>query len=164
MVAAGLAQLASKPRDRQNVTEWKSFFALDKFDGDERKFADWDFKLQNFLRPLAGFEEYLDWCKHRDEEITLGDWSGMVENVKLAKGDNAPDLAWYDGQLYGVLSLLCSGAALSAVKNMREEHGVGGTKLWWKLTRDVANKSGVRLERLAFVVQHPKPITDFATG
>ena len=52
--AAGIAQPAWKPRDRMNVTEWKSFFALDKFDGDERKFADWEFKLQNFVRPLAG--------------------------------------------------------------------------------------------------------------
>ena len=60
--------------------------------------------------------------------------------------------------------MLCTGSALSSVKNVREEYGIRGAKAYWKITREVASKSGVRLERLADIVHHPKMITDYKVG
>ena len=35
---------------------------------------------------------------------------------------------------------------------------------WWKLTREVAGQTGIRLERLADLVHNPKPITSYKDG
>ena len=94
------AQKEGKKSGRQNLSEWKSFGTLEKFAGDEKAFADWEFKLQSFLRPLKSFEAYLDWIKERDEEITMQDWQGMKASVGISLGEAAPDLEWYDEQLY----------------------------------------------------------------
>ena len=151
-------------KTKMDLAEWKSFGALTTFDGDEKSFSDWEFKLQTFVRPLRQFEAYLDWVKERDEEISVETWQGMKGAVDWTHGDGMVKLDWYDDQLFSVLSLLCTGSALASVKNVREEYGVRGAKAYWKIMREVASKSGVRLERLADIVHHPKQITDYKVG
>ena len=60
--------------------------------------------------------------------------------------------------------MVCTGSALQTVKNLREDSEARGVRAWFQLTRGVAGKSGVRLERLANRVHHPKPITGYAKG
>ena len=161
-------KIAAPPGQPHNKTklelsEWKSLGALERFTGDEKAFADWEFKLQTFVRPLKQFEAYLDWIKDRDDEISVQEFAAMKGSVDLAHGAGVVKLDWDDDQLYSVLSLLCTDSALASVKNVREEYGVRGAKAYWKITREVASKSGVRLERLADIVHHPKQI-DYAKG
>ena len=42
-----------------------------KFCGDDKAWTNWEFKFQNFVRNADGFEDYLDWCKERDDPVTL---------------------------------------------------------------------------------------------
>ena len=165
-VGAAQPGAVGQPHDKTkfDLSEWKSFGSLERFSGDEKALADWEFKFQTFVRPLKQFESYLDWIKERDDEITVQEWTGMKANVDLAHGAGVVKLDWYDDQLYSVLSLLCTDSALAAVKNVRDEYGVRGAKAYWKITREVASKSGVRLERLADIVHHPKQITDYKMG
>jgi hypothetical protein len=74
------------------------------------------------------------------------------------------DLAWFNNQLYSILSLICKGDALRVVKNLREEIPTRGFRAWYQLTREVASKSGVRLEKLSDRVHHPKPMKSYQDG
>ena len=73
-------------------------------------------------------------------------------------------MTWFNNQLYAILSLLCKDDALQVVKKLREQPDVRGFKAWHQLTREVASKSGVRLERLSDRVHHPKPMKGYADG
>ena len=53
--------------EARELTRWRSIQALPKFDGDEKAFKDFDFKLHQFVRPVIGFEKILHWVK--DQEI-----------------------------------------------------------------------------------------------
>ena len=75
---------------------------------------------------------------------------------EVAQGDPSVDIVWYDGQFYGVLAMFCTGTALQTVKNQCKNVGLCGSNSWWKLTREVAGKTAVRLERLADLVHDPK--------
>lgn len=162
-LAAGAAG-GREDKTKSALIEWKSFGTLERFSGDEKAFADWEFELQTFVRPLLQFEAYLDWVKECNEEITVEVWTTMKSNVDLAHGEGKIKMDWYDDLLCGIVSLLCTDSALASVKNVREEYGVRGTKAFWKITREVASKSGVRLERLADIVHYPKQITDYKMG
>ena len=59
-----------KPRD---LTEQKLFSNLPHFDGAEKDFSDWEFKVQQFVRPYKHFEEFLDWIKESKNEVSRTD-------------------------------------------------------------------------------------------
>ena len=52
--------------------------------------------------------------------------------------------------------MLCTRTAFQTVKNQQKYTGVRGANSWWRLTREVAGKTGVRLERLADKVHNPR--------
>ena len=52
---------------------------------------------------------------------------------------------------------------LQTLKFLRETHGTRSANSWYQLTREVARKSGVRLEALADRVHHPKPSQSYHT-
>ena len=74
------------------------------------------------------------------------------------------DYAWYDEQLYGLLCAKCVGNALGTVQLMSDAEGVRGMQSWFKLTREVAGKTGARLEGLADRVAYPKPLSSWQTA
>ena len=156
---AMLSDAKKKTVDPKDLTELKSFQTLEKWNGSEKTFGDWEFQFQQFVRPYKEFERWLDWLKDQEEEITAHDAADKQREVAAHNPD--VNLEWYDEQLYAVLSLLTTGSALQTVKNKREQHGTRGSNSWHKLTREVAGKSGVRLERLADLVHHPKAITTY---
>ena len=147
---------------RKDWIELKSYSSLSTFGGSEKEFHDWEFKLQRFVKPFKTCEQWLDWIKDQDTEIT----KAMMDQLKqeAAYGDPSIDLEWYDEQLYDVLCLLCEGTPLNTVKNQRENVGFRGANSWYKLTREVAGRTGARLERLADLVHNPKPITSYKDG
>ena len=158
-----LEGLVKKDHKKRNLTEEKSFGQLDKYSGDEKTWSNWEFKLFNFVRHVDGCEAYLDWCKDRDDAITLIEINEKQQDID-AKGNNNFDLSWCDEQLYAMLVHLCTGTALGSVKLMREERGTRGSNSWFRLTRDVAGKSGSRLEHLADKVHHQKPFSSWHTA
>ena len=149
-------------RKKKDVSETKAFEKVPHFNGDEKMFGDFEFKLQNCLRPYKHFEEFLDWIKNADEEPDLD----ILRKKAYAEAQHDPsvDLHWYDEQLYNILSLLLTDTPLQTVKNAREDTGIRGCRSWYAITREVAGKSGVRLERLADRVHHPKPILTYKEG
>ena len=74
------------------------------------------------------------------------------------------DYVYYDEQLYSVLCAKCVGSALGTVQLMAEETGVRGMQSWWKLSREVAGKTGARLEGLADRVAYPKALSSWHTA
>ena len=162
MLQQQLLQVTSKEHKKRDLSESKAFEKVPIFDGDEKKFSDFEFKLQSALRPYKHFEEFIDWIKNADEEPDL---DSLTQKARAeAQHDPGVDLLWYDEQLYSVLSLLSVETPLQTVKNVREDTGIRGCKAWYAITREVAGRSGVRLERLADRVHHPKPITQYKDG
>ena len=154
-----LKDAKERKHERKDLKESRAFQSLATWCGGEKTFVDWEFKLQQFVRSYKGFEEYLERVKRQDEELTL---IKLTEKAKAeSRADPEVDILWYDEQLYSILSLKSEGTALSTVKNKREDKGTRGANSWHKLTREVAGKTGVRLERLADAVHKPKTIVSY---
>ena len=105
-----------------------------------------------------------EWVKNSEVEITKEKFEEMVRRHVAARGGGAMDLGYYGDQLYNALCLSTSSSALSIVKNCKEHFGYRGSLAWWKITREVASRSGVRLGRLADAVHHPKRIVSYASA
>ena len=50
------------------LTRWRTLQQLGKFNGDEKSFKDFDFKLHQFVRQVPMFEKFLDWVRQSDVE------------------------------------------------------------------------------------------------
>ena len=57
-----------EPKRDQQLKDTKSFQSVPKWNGDEKSFTDFEFKLHQFVEPHRGFEKWLDWVKDLDEE------------------------------------------------------------------------------------------------
>ena len=145
----------AEERNKKQWAECKAFTSLKTLSTDCTDFGEWEFKLHQFLRPYSGAEEWMEWVKNLESEPTQAGHDAKRDELVDV------DLDHYDEQLYSVLSLLCVGTPLQTVRNQRENYGVRGQGAWYKLTREVAGKTGVRLERLADLVHNPKPITSY---
>ena len=157
VVAQAQQQQSGGERKKSDMVGWKSFSQVPKYTGDEASFMNYEFKLQNFVRPEGEFEAYLEYIKDLDEELNL-------QTVNEKNDMETEDILWYDDQLYAILTAGCEESALGTVKNVRDCKGYRGSLAWYRLTREVASKLGVRLERLADKVHHPKQITSYATA
>ena len=66
-----LRDAKEKKSERKDSKESRAFQSLATWCGGEKPFVDREFKLQQFVRSYNGFEEYLEWVKRQDEELTL---------------------------------------------------------------------------------------------
>ena len=71
---------------------------------------------------------------------------------------------WMNSQLYSVLSMKVTDTPLQILKAVKEMEGVRGAVAWHRMTREVAGRPGVRLERLADKAHSPKAITSYASA
>ena len=55
-------------REAKELTRWRSIQSVPKFSGEEKHFRDFEFKLQQFIRPVNGFEKFLNWVTDSDLE------------------------------------------------------------------------------------------------
>ena len=78
--------------------------------------ADFEFKFQSFVRPLAEFEKWLDWIKKQDETIKIDKMTEFFENEMPEDLRNS--MKWCDDQLYTILNLKSSGPELQVVRNL----------------------------------------------
>ena len=53
---AMLSDAKKKTVDPKDLTELKSFQTLEKWNGSEKTFGDWEFQFQQFVRPYKEFE------------------------------------------------------------------------------------------------------------
>ena len=150
---AGMSQgeIGDKPEE---ITRWRSVQSMPKFSGDDKVFKDFDFKLHQLVRPVIGFEKFLDWIKDSDVEP---DAQKMAEY----KYETGYPVEYLNDQLYGLLSMLAEGSALQTVMNVAEAHNVRGVQSWYRMTREASGKTGARLKRLSDKVHRPKQITDY---
>ena len=146
----------------KNLADNKSLDQVGKYDGEEKHFSDFEFKLQQFLRPHDNCEAMLDRIKDLESEPCLLDLEEMQSDL-TSQGERC-DLHWFNNQLYSILSLICREDALQVVKNLRKDVQVRKFKAWYQLTREVASKSAVRLEKLSDGVHHPKPMKSYHDG
>ena len=65
-------------------------------------------------------------------------------------------------ELYSILSMKTEADPLQITNGERENYSYRGAAAWHKITREVAGKTGTRLERLADKVHHPKQIESYA--
>ena len=136
------------------LTRWRTLQQLGKFNGDEKSFKDFDFKLHQFVRQVPMFEKFLDWVRQSDVEPNH-------EAMQHYKAETGCQLEYLNDQLYGVLSMVTEGNALNVVMNVVDYYDLRGAMAWHRLTRDATGKTGARLKRLADAVHRPKAITNY---
>ena len=132
---------------------------LETFDGTEKHFKDWYTKLRNFVQYNLHFELFLKKIMEMDNEPVYEVIRDLADNEK--KDYPGVDLFWYDQQLYSVLVLLCKGDALNLTRSVEDDPAIRGSRAWYRLTRDVAGKSGRRLKKLSKKCHHPAPIVSY---
>ena len=138
----------------EEMTRWRSISSLPKFNGDEKIFKDFDFKLHQFVRPVPAFEKFLDWIKEADAEPD-------VESMADYKMSTGAAVEYLNDQLYGILSTVSEGDALQTMMNVSESHDTRGAQSWYRLTREASGKTGARLKRLSAKVHRPSKIADY---
>ena len=55
-------------REPKELTRWRSIHSVPNFNGEERQLKDFEFKLQQFIRPVNGFEKIINWVRDQDVE------------------------------------------------------------------------------------------------
>ena len=156
MPQGGMSQGGSGDKPEE-ITRWRSVQSMPKFSGDDKVFKDFDFKLHQLVRPVIGFEKFLDWIKDSDVEPD----TQMLAQYKYETGH---PVEYLNDQLYGLLSMLAEGSALQTVMNVAEAHNVRGVQSWYRMTREASGKTGARLKRLSDKVHRPKQITDYKSA
>ena len=151
-----------EPKRDQQLKVTKSFQSVPKWNGDEKSFTDFDFKLHQFVEPHRGFEKWLDWVKDLDEEPDEAVLQKLAEDEHAL--DANVDCWWMNRQIFSILSLTTEDTALQTCKSVKEKEQVRGAVSWFRLTREVAGKTGVRLERLADKVHKPKKMVGYSDG
>ena len=141
-------------REAKELTRWRSIQSVPKFSGEEKHFRDFEFKLQQFIRPVNGFEKFLNWVKDSDLEPN----NNMMTIYKQQTG---VELEYLNDQLFGVLSVVTEGTALQTIMNVVDNHDLRGAQAWHRMTRDATGKTGARLKRLADKVHRPAKITGY---
>ena len=144
--------------NKKDLKELKSFMEVPVWDGAVKGFSDYEFKLHQFVDSFLRFEAMLDYVKNLENPPTETEFNWTAQQEFSNHG---VDLHWMNSQLFSALSLKTSGDPLQLVKSVRELTSTRGVVAWHKMTRDVANNTGVCLERLSDRVHHPKKITDY---
>ena len=125
-----------------------------KFSGEEREFKDFEFKLQQFIRPVAGLEKILNWVKDSDQEPNNN-------LMAIYKQETGVELEYLNDQLFGILSVVTEGTALQTIMNVADNHDLRGAQFWHRMTRDATGKTGARLKRLADKVHRPSKFPNY---
>ena len=157
MMAAMAQQAAGQNqgnREPKELTRWRNIQSVPKFSGEERQFRDFEFKLQQFVRPVNGFQKFLNWVKDSDQEPN--------NNLMTAyKQETGVELEYLNDQLFGILSVVTEGTALQTIMNVADNHDLRGAQSWHRMTRDATGKTGARLKRLADKVHRPAKISGY---
>ena len=138
----------------KEMTRWRSISNLPKFNGDDKHFKDFEFKLHQFVRPVMGFEKFLDWVKDSDKEPTEDDLTEYGVSTGMP-------IEYFNDQVYGILSVVAEGDPFQTLMNVSEMHPTRGAQAWYRMTREASGKTGARLKRLSGKVHRPKKITDY---
>ena len=151
---------ASHEKDKKSLKELKSFSDVPKWDGSDKSFGDFEFKLHQFLAPFERFEAFMNWVKELDEPPT----EQLIDDAHTSEqGKNDKiDVKWMNRELYSILSLKTEADPLQISKGEKENYAFRGAAAWHRITREVAGKTGTRLERLADKVHHPKKVESYA--
>ena len=72
------AQVQKPPDGKKNLKEMKGFSDVPSWNGKETDFADFEFKLGEFVQGITDFEKYLQWIKDRDQEPTEDDINNLM--------------------------------------------------------------------------------------
>ena len=155
MVANQQQQNQQQQGRDSELTRWRTLQQLGKFEGDEKSFKDFEFKLHQFVRQVPGFEKFLDWVEQADVEPNH-------EAMEQFKAQTGYQLEYLNDQLYGVLSMVTEGNALGVVMNLMDNHDLRGAQSWFRMTRDAAGKTGPRMRKLRKLVHHPKNISKYS--
>ena len=144
----------------KSLKELKSFSDIPKWDGSDKSFGDFEFKLHQFLAPFDRFEAFMNWVKELDECPSDKLTEDAYESERSK--NNKIDVKWMNRELFSILSLKTEADPLQITKGEKENYGNRGASAWHKITREVAGQTGTRLERLADKVHHPKKIDSYA--
>ena len=83
------------------------------------------------------------------------DLEAKTEYVKNCD-ESEEEIQWFDDQMFQVLALKSKGTHLQIIRNLTSRRGLRGGLAWHKMTRDVAAKTGARLEHLIELALNPK--------
>ena len=111
-----LESRSAKPQ-RVTFVDTKGIGKPATFNGDNKNFGQWSFKLGNFLEGVvSGMKDALEWAQDQDEAI-----QDLTElEAQLPADTDAKDVG---RQLYAVLAQLCEGEALDLAQNTQDSNG-----------------------------------------
>ena len=124
-----MTQINTKQQQRQQhnqnnqgkdaeLTRWRTLQMLGKSNGDEKVFKDFDFKFNQFVRQVPGFEKFLDW-------VRLCDVEPIHESMEHYKAQTGVALEYLNDQLYGVLPMVTEGMSLRTTTSAGQWRGIG---------------------------------------
>ena len=122
--AGGVYNMAKDEKHQKDLKDLKSFSSLPTWDGSEKTFGDFEFKLHQFVEPFKNFEKWLDWVKALDTEQDFQKPNGLAQ-PEHAK-DPSVGLHWMNRQIYTVVSLTTTDSPLQTLKGVKESDKVRG--------------------------------------
>ena len=147
---------------RKNITESKVMADIPKPEGKDENFDTFEFRISQMVASYDHFEDYTDCVKGFEEEPDTGALTFKAQAVRAS--EPSVDLHWYDQQLFSILAMKTDASALQIVKNMNSDTPVRGCRAWFRMTRDVAGRTGSRLAKLLRKAHYPKKIASYATA
>ena len=77
---------------KKGLAEAKSFSMVPQFDCEEKHFSDFEFKLQQCVRPWKHFEERLDWIKDHETEPDIDE---LREKARAQAMQDPMKIQWW---------------------------------------------------------------------
>ena len=136
------------------MTEGGAFKALTKYVGDPSEYHDWSFSARRVLtRGDERFAGLLQWIWGTIDEIKERD----VLEYRRTTDLGAVDLDWLNSELYALLALKTSDAALASIVSLEEAEAKGSIG-WQRLAREARGYHNQRVSFLTESVTHPEKV------
>ena len=90
--------LSGQKVKEKHLKDLKSFSAVPVWNGNEKDFSDYEFKLHQLSKPFNFFEKRFDWVKHMDTVPTFE----VLDQLARSEYDKdaSIDLHWMNRQIY----------------------------------------------------------------
>ena len=147
---------------RKNITESKMMADIPKYKGKDDNFDTFEFRISQMVASYKHFEDYMDWVKGLEEEPDIGALTFKAQAVQGS--EPSVDIHWYDQQPFSILAMKTDASALQIVKNVKSDTPVRGCRAWFRMTRDVAGRTGSRLAKQLRKAHYPNNIASNATA
>ena len=142
-----------------SMTSRRAFGLLTRYAGRADQFDDWRFAVTNFLEEEPAFHGFLRELEQRKGVKIQGDHLDYWQSTRSA-GEELPNAAWLDQQLYQVLVQNCVGEALAIVRTYADEEA-RRANAWRAVLGEAIGFTGNRFQCVVARVFSPKRVQKY---